>query len=121
MNSSSSRLSATPPGICLAALDAIADGAARNFVIEMKAGRFHGFVIRRADAVFGFVDLCPHAGLPLAQKLDDYLTPDGSLITCGWHGALFTIETGACVGGPCLGQKLSPWPVDASDGRIVTA
>lgn len=86
----------------------------------MKAGRFHGFVIRRAHAVFGFVDLCPHAGLALAQKLDDYLTSDASLIACGWHGALFAIETGACVGGPCLGQKLTLWPVAVSDGQIVT-
>lgn len=89
-------------------------------MIEMKAGRFHGFVIRCSDAVFGFVDLCPHAGLPLAQKLDDYLTPNGSLIGCGWHGALFEVETGVCVGRPCAGQRLTPWPVGASDGYIVT-
>jgi nitrite reductase/ring-hydroxylating ferredoxin subunit len=59
--------------------------------------------------------------LPLAQKLDDYLTPDHSLISCSWHGALFNIEDGLCVGGPCSGQRLQPWPVRLESGFIVTA
>ena len=71
--------------------------------------------------VFGYVDRCPHMGLPLAQRLDDYLTPDGSLIACSWHSALFEPDTGACVGGPCVGARLTSWPVTVADGRIVTA
>ena len=51
----------------------------------------------------------------------NYLTPTGDLIACSWHGALFDIDTGACVGGPCVGQALRPWPVVALDGFIVTA
>ena len=115
------RLTATPGGIKLAPLDAIVDGKARNFVLQMRAGRFHGFVVRREDAVFGYVDRCPHMGLPLAQVLDDYLTPRGDLIACSWHSALFEIESGACVGGPCGGARLTPWPVAVVDGMIVTA
>ncbi|PXA85543.1 2Fe-2S ferredoxin [Nostoc sp. 3335mG] len=87
----------------------------------MKAGRFHGFVVRQGEAVFGYVDRCPHAGLPLTQTLDEYLTPDGSLIACSWHGALFQPETGACVGGPCTGRSLTSWPVEIRDGAILTA
>ena len=47
------RLTATPGGIKLAPLDTVAEGKARNFVLQMRAGRFHGFVVRREDAVFG--------------------------------------------------------------------
>lgn len=116
------RLAATPAGIRLGPLDRIADGRARNFVIQLRAGRFHGFVVRRGGTAFGYVDRCPHMGLPLAQRLDDYLTPAGDLIACGWHSALFDIATGACVGGPCPGQRLTPWPVEvAADGELVTA
>ena len=32
------RLFTTPPGVKLASLDAVADGAARNFVVQMRAG-----------------------------------------------------------------------------------
>ncbi|MBB3912375.1 Rieske (2Fe-2S) protein [Sphingomonas desiccabilis] len=114
------RLSATPPGIAVCTLDLLADSTARNIVIETRTGRFHGFLVRIGDQVRGYVDRCPHAGLPLAQTLDAYLTPDRRFITCSWHGALFEPETGACVGGPCAGQRLTSWPVTVRDGRIVT-
>jgi nitrite reductase/ring-hydroxylating ferredoxin subunit len=115
------RLTATPPGVALAPLTEIADGKARNFVLQMRAGRFHGFVVRNGDTVVGYVDRCPHMGVPLAQHLDDYLTPDGSLIACSWHGALFARDSGLCVGGPCIGQRLIAWPVTVTDGTITTA
>jgi nitrite reductase/ring-hydroxylating ferredoxin subunit len=117
---SENRLDATPANIKLCRLHDIDDGRARNFVLQMRAGRFHGFVVRREERVFGYLDRCPHAGMPLAQKLDDYLIPDGSLIACSWHGALFNPDTGLCVGGPCVGQKLSGWPVHVEDGWIKT-
>lgn len=114
------RLTATPAGVALAPLTDIADGKARNFVLQMRAGRFHGFVVRRGDGVVGYVDRCPHAGVPLAQTLDAYLTPAGDLIACSWHGALFTLDDGLCVGGPCLGQRLGGWPVAVIDGIVTT-
>ena len=115
------RVLATPAGVKLGPLEQVADGGARNFVLQMKAGRFFGFVVRRGDAVHGYVDRCPHAGVPMTSNLDDYLTPGGDLIACAWHGALFRIEDGLCVGGPCTGQRLTPWPVAVADGVIVTA
>ena len=115
------RLTNTPPGIALAPLAIVRDGEARNFVIEMRAGRFHGFVVRQGDTVRGYVDRCPHMGVPMTQVLDDYLTPAGDLIACSWHGALFRIGDGVCVGGPCTGQALTAWPVVVADGTITTA
>lgn len=115
------RLATTPPGVRLCELAGVADGTARNFVLQMRAGRFHGFVVRNGERVTGYVDRCPHAGLPLAQKIDNYLTPDGALIACAWHGALFRIDDGQCVGGPCAGQRLTRWPVCVDNGWIITA
>ena len=115
------RLFATPGGIRLTPLEIIPDGTARNFVVQLNAGRFHGFVVRRGSDVFGYVDRCPHMGLPLAQVLDDYLTPMGDRLVCSWHGALFEVDSGRCVGGPCSGSRLTPWPVTVADGHIMTA
>ena len=112
------RVFATPAGVTLGAIDLIADGAARNFVLQLRAGRFHGFVVRRGHDVIGYVDRCPHMGLPLAQKLDDYVM--AGHIACSWHGALFDVESGACVGGPCQGAALTPWPVRVEAGAILT-
>lgn len=114
------RLSATPAGVRLCELDALQDATARNFVLQMRSGRFHGFVVRHGSSVKGYVDRCPHAGLPLAQKLDEYLTPDACHILCSWHGAIFDWKDGACLGGPCAGQHLTPWPVLIADSWIVT-
>lgn len=115
------RIWSTRAGIDLGPLDLIADGGSRSYVLQIGDKRFHGFVVRKGEAVFGYVDRCPHQGLPLAQTLDQYLTPDGGLIACSWHGAVFSVEDGTCVGGPCAGGRLSPWPVEVSEGRIVTA
>lgn len=115
------RLFKTPAGVRLGPLELIADGRARNFVLQIGEAFFHGFAVRRGEEVRGYVDRCPHAGLPLAQKLDDYLTPSGDLIACSWHGALFDIDSGACVGGPCAGARLTPWPLTVQDGAIRTA
>lgn len=115
------RVWSTRAGINLGPLDLIADGAARNYVLQIGENRFHGFVVRRGEAVFGYVDRCPHAGLPLAQQLDQYLTPDGGMIACSWHGAVFAVEDGTCLGGPCAGGRLTPWPVIVEGGKVRTA
>ena len=115
------RVYATPAGVKLGPKDLIAPDSARNFVLEIGGTHFHGFVVRKADDYYGYVDRCPHAGLPLAQELDDYLTPQADLISCSWHGALFRISSGQCVGGPCAGQSLTVWPVRIEGGYIVTA
>lgn len=115
------RLSRTPPDVPLIQLDALADPGARNFVLQIGEDLFHGFVVRQGREVRGYVDRCPHAGLPLAQHLDQYLTPDGAMIVCAWHGALFEPAEGRCVGGPCANARLTPWPVEVRDGMVRTA
>ncbi|TWB42967.1 Rieske (2Fe-2S) protein [Nitrospirillum viridazoti] len=116
-------LTRTPAGVRLCAMAELAPLSARNFVLEIQGDRFHGFVVRRGEAVTGYVDRCPHAGVPLAFTLDDYLAQDltgRDVIRCSWHSALFDIDTGRCVAGPCPGQGLLPWPVTVRDGFIET-
>jgi nitrite reductase/ring-hydroxylating ferredoxin subunit len=119
--SASRRLDQTPAGVRLGPLALIPDRKARNFVLQIGDGRFHGFVVRLGGTARGYLDRCPHAGLPLAQQLDNYMTADGAFIVCSWHGALFDPGNGLCVGGPCAGARLTPWPVDVCDGTVFTA
>lgn len=111
----------TPPGVPLCGLETIAEPGARNFVLQIGEAFFHGFVVRKDGEVRGYVDRCPHMGVPLAHEPDRYLTSTGDLIMCGWHGALFRIEDGRCVGGPCIGDRLRAWPVEVREGVIRTA
>ena len=115
------RVWTTPPGVALCDEAEVADPGSRGFVLQIGEAFFHGFIVRKGGQVAGYVDRCPHQGFPLAIELDRYLGADGSLILCGWHGAVFEPLTGACVGGPCAGARLTAWPVAVSNGIIRTA
>ena len=115
------RVWATPAGVPLCTLESLDDPGSRNFVLQIGEAFFHGFVVRVGSEAFGYVDRCPHAGHLLAVELDRYLTREGDLILCSWHGAVFRREDGLCVGGPCAGASLKPWPVTVEDGVVKTA
>jgi len=107
------------PGTVLCALADLPDPGSRGFVFRDGEAMFLGFVVRIEGEVYGYVDRCPHNGLPLAVTQDRYLTREKDLILCGTHGALFRIGSGACVAGPCAGLALSRWPVRVADGMVV--
>src|SRR5262249_19856785 len=71
----------------------------RAFTIGGGDWPLRGFVVRVGAHVRGYVNRCPHAGHPLNLLPDRFLTPDGALILCSSHGALFEKLTGFCVAG----------------------
>ncbi len=114
------RLTRTPPGLRLCVLHELANPGARGFSLQLENGRFQGFVVRTAGKVHGFVDECPHMGLPLARISNQYLTPNSAYVECSHHGAVFEPSTGVCIMGPCAREQLTPWPVSIEDGVLVT-
>ncbi len=78
-----------------------------------------GFVVREAEAVYAYLNVCPHAGHRLNWKPDAFLTRRRDLIMCSMHGAIFDIPTGVCVGGPCEGRALTPLRVAVEAGDVV--
>ena len=106
-------------GFAVCALADIEDPGSKGFVIEQGDWPMHGFVVRKDNKVFGFLNVCPHAGRMLNWGPDRFLTQDRSLIMCSAHGANFEIETGLCVAGPCLGDALSKINTRVEDGRVV--
>jgi nitrite reductase/ring-hydroxylating ferredoxin subunit len=112
---------ATPPaGRRLCRLDEIASPGARGFTFRAGEYLFAGFIVRVGSEVRGWIDRCPHAGMPLALMPGRYLTREGDLVLCASHGALFRPLDGVCVGGPCTGHSLTPWPVRVEREEIVT-
>ena len=111
--------SARPPaGTPLCAIADLADPGSRGFMFRSGDQLFLGFIVRRGESVTGFVDHCPHAGMPLAMLPDRYLTREGDLILCTSHGALFRPKDGVCIGGPCAGKALTAWPVSVGEGVV---
>ena len=61
---------------------------------------------------------CPHVGTPLDWAENEFLDREGRHIVCATHGALFRIDDGRCVAGPCQGDRLEPFPFAVRDGVV---
>ena len=106
-----------PAGTVLCRLDELKEPSARSFDFY----DFKAFLVRKDGKVRGYLDLCPHAGWPLAITDERRMTRDGELLLCTGHGALFRPDDGHCIAGPCEGRALQPWAVTVKDGVVVTA
>jgi nitrite reductase/ring-hydroxylating ferredoxin subunit len=100
------------------ALSEISNPGCREFHIGEGDWPFRGFVVRRGDDVYAYQNYCMHVGHPLNWKPDSFLTKDGSRIMCSSHGALYEIDSGICVAGPCPGKKLNAVEVSVREGQI---
>jgi nitrite reductase/ring-hydroxylating ferredoxin subunit len=102
----------------LCALSDLPDPGSRGFTTETAAGNLELFVVRRAGRLCAYRNSCPHTGATLEWMPNVFLDAKGELIQCGLHGALFLIDTGECVHGPCLGRFLTPLPVRVEAGEV---
>ncbi|WP_166252717.1 Rieske (2Fe-2S) protein [Marinobacter salicampi] len=86
--------------------------------LEFTLGTTTGFVVRANGRLRGFVNRCPHLGIELNWMPERFLDSGGSFIQCATHGALFTLDTGECIAGPCAGGALTPLETRENDGQI---
>lgn len=106
----------------LCRLDEIEDGEGKGFSLGEGGEALDIFVVRDGDRVFGYVNSCPHLGTPLDWTPDQFISADGGHIICTTHGALFRIEDGFCLAGPCEGDGLAPISVGVdAHGQVILA
>jgi len=95
------------------------DPGARAFRVGSGDWPLRGFVVRRGRDVWAYVNRCPHAGHPLDGLPGRFILREGPLVQCASHGALFAVETGKCVAGPCAGRGLVPITVSLSGDEVM--
>lgn len=105
--------------IDLGPLGAIPDGGSAGFRVPRGCGPLRLLAVRRGGRVFVYVNRCPHTGGPLDWVEGRFLSFDKAHIQCATHGALFRIEDGFCLAGPCAGDALSPVAAKIAGGRVV--
>lgn len=95
------------------------DPSTADFQVKISGQILKGFVVRKGDRYFAYQNLCRH--LPVTLDLNDnsFFNHDKTLLQCQMHGALYEMETGLCVGGPCEGAKLRKLPFIESPDKLV--
>jgi nitrite reductase/ring-hydroxylating ferredoxin subunit len=54
----------------------------------------------------------------LEWQPNQFLDYEKQFIQCATHGALFGIDDGICIAGPCPGEQLEALPVEVRDGEV---
>ncbi len=78
----------------------------KSFSIETKGEQLELLLLAQQDKLYAYKNNCPHLGIPLNWQPDKFLSLEETHIQCSTHGALFTLEEGYCIAGPCSGQSL---------------
>lgn len=103
-----------PPFRVLCHTDQVPEGEARGLSC---AGQPY-IVIRESGLYYVYENSCPHLGIPLEWEPHAFKDTESDLLRCATHGALFLVETGECVAGPCVGAYLQSIAFELQDGYI---
>lgn len=93
----------------------IPEGGSRGITID----RVNLLLVKKYGTCYLYHNRCPHTGVPLDWEEHQFLDHDGAYIRCANHGALFTLETGECVAGPCRGDALLALAFTERHGNII--
>ena len=99
-------------------LSQLTDPDSRGFALSQDGGEVDGFAVHKDGLVSAFVNSCPHTGASLNWSPHQFLDVEGEFIQCSLHGAVFRVEDGFCVRGPCVGESLKSIPVVLEEGAI---
>ncbi len=102
----------------LCRLDEIPDPGSKGFDFREGDDLRSIFVVRAGGTVRAYENSCPHTAGPLDWVPDQFLNREKDMILCATHGALFRIEDGHCLSGPCVGENLTPLPVSIDGGAV---
>ncbi|MCK5395571.1 MAG: Rieske 2Fe-2S domain-containing protein [Gammaproteobacteria bacterium] len=94
------------------------DPGSKSFEVKIKRKMQEIFVVHKDCAFFAYYNKCPHTGATLEWQEDKFLDMDNALIQCATHDALFMIDSGECISGPCAGDALQALPLSIQDDEI---
>lgn len=98
----------------LCALSDLEENQGRSF--RSPAGEV--ILVLRDGQVHAWQNSCPHLGINLEFNPDEFMDCENYYLLCSNHGALFRVEDGYCVGGPCQGESLLAVPIRIDSGEI---
>ena len=86
----------------------IPPNTSKSISIDAEPRPIELFLIRQDKQIYAYKNYCPHTGANLNWQDDQFFDYFNEFIQCSIHGALFAIDSGLCVRGPCVGAYLQP-------------
>ena len=96
----------------------IPDPGSRAFEVGEGRKAVSLFVVHKDGAFNAYINSCPHTGVNLEWQEDQFLDMDNAFIQCSTHDALFEVDSGECIAGPCAGDSLIAVELSIEDGQI---
>ena len=96
----------------------IDDPGSKSSELKIKRKTQSIFVVHKDAQFFAYFNKCPHTGANLEWQQDQFLDMDKALIQCATHDALFIIDSGECIAGPCTGDRLQAIPISVENGEL---
>ncbi len=96
----------------------LADSTSGGYILTQGDNTIGVMAIRQGDKVYTYRNACPHIGTPLDFTPGKFLDKEREYILCSTHGALFRIEDGHCISGPCAGAALTRVESVTRDGIV---
>lgn len=99
----------------LCALAELEENVGRSF----RSPQGEVILVLRDGQVHAWQNICPHLGINLEFNPDEFMDSENYYLICSNHGALFRVEDGVCVSGPCQGEALLPVAIRTESGDIL--
>jgi nitrite reductase/ring-hydroxylating ferredoxin subunit len=99
----------------LCAFNDIAESEAQSFTVENTSL----FAVKHDNQMYVYENSCPHLGISLEFQPNQFLDVEKRFIQCSNHNALFEIESGLCLSGPCQGKSLRKIPFVLHEQKIL--
>lgn len=109
---------AEKPRLICASADLTEAGRGVRFALEWNGRTREAFVIRFQGKVYGYFNECGHVPAELDWQPGEFFDASGLYLICSVHGALYSPQTGHCLGGRCQGRGLTPLPLEERDNAV---
>ncbi|HOP21434.1 MAG TPA: Rieske 2Fe-2S domain-containing protein [Gammaproteobacteria bacterium] len=102
----------------LAKLKDIESGVLRECSIDTGQGQLSLILIEREEGFKAYTNSCPHQGRRLDFAENQFLMTENQELVCPAHGAVFELNKGYCLSGPCKGQSLRQIDIKVDEESI---
>lgn len=90
-----------------------------GFKTTVDGKLYRGILVKRDDRYYAYQNMCKHLPITLDLNDDNFFSHDEKYLQCQMHGAMYEVETGLCIGGPCEGASLNSLKIIEEPDQLI--